>query len=168
MKRVLKAIVFFMIISCCPLISVSQVTTQQPIVKVEGEVTIPLNLSLADIAAMKHVEVSMKDRDGKNYNYSGVPISDILARAGATMGKDLRGENLVKYLVAKAQDGYEVIFSLAELDPDFTDRLVILADQLNGKPIPDGKGPFRIIVQGEKKPARCVFEVTNLIVKFAN
>ncbi|HVD98431.1 MAG TPA: molybdopterin-dependent oxidoreductase [Cytophagaceae bacterium] len=137
-------------------------------IKVEGEVTTPLTLCAEEFAKMKHTEAIMKDRDGKEYRYSGVPVSEILKQAGATVGKDLRGENLSKYLLVKAADGYEVLFSLAELDSTFTDRVVILADQLEGKPLPAGKGPFRIIVPGEKKPARCAFEVTRLIVRFSS
>jgi hypothetical protein len=107
------------------------------------------------------------DRDGKIYLYSGVPVAEILKQAGVTMGKELRGENLSKYLLVKEADGYEVLFSLAELDSSYTDRIIILADQLEGKPLPMGKGPFRIVVPGEKKPARCVFEVTHFIIRFA-
>jgi hypothetical protein len=56
---------------------------------------------------------------------------------------------------------------LAELDNAFTDRVVILADKLENGPLPDGKGPFRLIVPGEKKPARSSFQVTALIIRFA-
>ena len=70
----------------------------------------------------------------------------------------LRGENLSKYLQIKAADGYGVLFSLAELDSSFTSKVVILADKMEGKPIPKGKGPFRIIVPDERKPARSILE----------
>jgi len=70
-------------------------------------------------------------------------------------------------MLVKCADGYEVVFSLAELDTDFTDRVVIIADESESKPLPPGKGPFRLVVPGEKKPARCTFQVTELIVKFA-
>lgn len=140
---------------------------EQAYIKVEGEVITPLSLTRTDLAKMKHTEASMKDRDGTIYKYSGVPVIEILKLAGVTLGKELRGENLSKYLLVKGADGYEVIFSLAELDSSFTNKVVILADQQDGKELPIGKGPFRIVVEGEKKPARCVFEVTNLIVRFA-
>jgi DMSO/TMAO reductase YedYZ molybdopterin-dependent catalytic subunit len=140
---------------------------KQLFIKVEGEVTKPLTLTMADLSKMKRADASMKDRDGKNYKYSGVPVTEILKEAGVTIGKELRGENLSKYLLVKAADGYEVLFSLAELDSSFTDRIVILADQQEGKLLPAGKGPFRMVVPGEKKPARCVFEVTHLIIRFA-
>ena len=70
-------------------------------------------------------------------------------------------------MIAKCADGYEVLFSLAELDSTFTDRTVILADQWEGGSLPAGKGPFRIVVPGEKKPARSSFQVTTLLVRFA-
>ncbi|HXO78143.1 MAG TPA: hypothetical protein VN824_22970, partial [Puia sp.] len=62
---------------------------------------------------------------------------------------------------------YQVVFSLAELDSSFTDRVVILADQVDGKPLPAGTGPFRMVVPGEKKPARNCFQVTGMVVRFA-
>ncbi|SEW35427.1 molybdopterin-dependent oxidoreductase [Chitinophaga arvensicola] len=136
-------------------------------ISVEGEVTTPLKLSVADIAKMKKTEVTAADRDGKTHRYSGVPVTDILQQAGVTLGAQLRGENMAKYLLVKSGDGYEVLFSLAELDAAFTDRVVILADQVDGKPLPDGKGPFRIVVPGEKKPARWIWEVTTMTVRFA-
>jgi len=45
----------------------------------------------------------------------GVPVEQILDLAGVTTGKQLKGENLTKYLLVKCADGYEVLFSLAEL-----------------------------------------------------
>lgn len=145
----------------------AQTTEKKPTVSVTGEVTKPLTLTQEDLSKMKRTDAMLKDRDGKQYRYTGVPIYEILKQAGATVGKQLHGENLAKYLLVKAADGYQVLFSLAELDSSFTDRVVILADQMEGGPIPSGKGPFRIIIPGERKPARCAFEVSQLIVGFA-
>lgn len=138
-----------------------------PSIRVSGEVTKPLQLRAADLAKMKRVTVSMKDRDGSEHAYTGVPVGEVLEMAGVTTGKQLRGKNLTKYMLVKCGDGYEVVFSLAELDADFTDRTVVIADESEGKPLPPGKGPFRLVVPGEKKPARCTFQVTELVIKFA-
>jgi DMSO/TMAO reductase YedYZ molybdopterin-dependent catalytic subunit len=116
---------------------------------------------------MKRKTVSLKDRDGKEHPYTGAAVQEILEQAGATMGKQLRGENLTKYLMVKCADGYEVLFSLAELDSSFTDRVVIIADESEGKPLPADKGPFRLIVPGEKKPARSSFQVIEMVIRFA-
>lgn len=83
------------------------------------------------------------------------------------MGPQLRGKNMAKYLLVRSADGYEVIFSLPELDSAFTNRVIILADQMDGSPLPANKGPFRIIVPGEKKPARWIWQVNALVVRFA-
>ncbi|SEV95448.1 Oxidoreductase molybdopterin binding domain-containing protein [Chitinophaga sp. YR573] len=144
-----------------------QSTEKQPTVTVKGEVTHPLNLGLADLANMRRVEVRSADRDGKEHLFSGVPLSDILRQAGVTLGAELRGENMAKYLLVKSGDGYKVLFSLPELDSTFTNRVIILADKMDGNPLPANKGPFRVIVPGEKKPARWIWEVTTMIVQFA-
>lgn len=136
-------------------------------VKLSGEVTTPLNLTLADLHQYAKTTVVRKDKDGKDHTYTGVVLSDILTKAGVSMGQQLKGENLTKYLLVEASDGYQVVFALAELDKSFTDRVIILADTIDGKPLPPGDGPFRIIVQDEKKPARCMKQVTGMKVIFA-
>lgn len=136
-------------------------------ITINGEVTHPLTLTVPDITAMKHITVSATDRDGKARQYTGVPVYQLLQQAGVTLGPQLRGENMSKYLLIKSGDGYEVLFSLPELDSTFTDRVIILADQADGQPLPAGKGPFRIVVPGEKKPARWIWEVTTMTVRFA-
>lgn len=91
---------------------------------------------------MNKISVSLTDRDGKKHSYTGVLVLDILNHAGVTTGKQLRGENLTKYVMVKCADGYEVLFSLAELDTAFTNNMIILANELEGKPLRLVKGLF--------------------------
>lgn len=145
----------------------AQDTAAQPVLKVSGEVSNPLSLLASVIAAMPHHTAVLNDHSGHPRTYSGVYIQDILTRAGAAMGKELRGENLDEYLLVKCADGYEVVFSLAELDSSFTSRPAILADSSEGKPLPETRGPFRLIIPGEKIPARSCFQVMDMIVRHA-
>ena len=138
-----------------------------PYVKIEGEVTQPLKLYPSDLEKMKQVTVTFKGHDTIEKSYTGVPVTEILNMAGVTMGKQLRGKNLAKYLLVTAADGYQVVFSLAELDSSFTDKVIILADKMNGQPLPADKGPFQLIIPGERKPARSCFQVTSFIIRFA-
>lgn len=138
--------------------------TLQAQVKVQGEVKHALQLTPAYLVKMTRVTASANDHDGKAHSYSGIAVSEILDSAGVTTGTQLRGKNLAKYMLVKCADGYEVVFSLAELDNNFTDRVVILADSVDGKPLPEGKGPYKLIVPGEKKPARSCFQVTDIII----
>ena len=52
---------------------------------------------------------------------------------------------MATYVVASATDGYRVIFSLAELDPEFTGSEIMVADRTNGQPLLADQGPIRIV-----------------------
>jgi hypothetical protein len=94
--------------------------------------------------------------------YSGVALTDLLALVNAPLADSLRGRSLATYVVVEAADGYRVVFSIAELDSRFTDRTVIVADQKDGQPLPASEGPYRLIVPGEKRPARWARQVTRV------
>jgi len=117
-------------------------------------------LKIAEIKNMPHVEVSRKDRDQRNHRYSGVLLSELLFRSGLAFADSTRKENLTKYIVIEAIDGYEVMFSLAEIDPEVSNQLIILADSMDGEELPSNDGAVRVIVPNDKKPARCIKQVT--------
>lgn len=167
MKRYIIPVVAALVLlfACSTLVNAQ--TKPEPSVKFSGEVALPLIIGASGLQQAERVTVDRKDRDGQVHHYTGVLLSDLLARAGTTMGKELRGENLTKYVLVEASDGYQIIFTLAELDPNFTDEKIILADQMDSKPLPLADGPFRIIVQNDKKPARCIKQVTSIKVGFA-
>lgn len=131
---------------------------------IEGEVTTPLKLSMEDLRKFPQTTLEVTGMNGDVHKYGGVNLSEILAAAGVALGEELRGENLVKYLLFHASDGYEVIFSLPEIDPGFTGNRVLLAVQMDGKPLPPGIGPFRIIAPSDKKPARWIRELASIQV----
>jgi hypothetical protein len=45
--------------------------------------------------------------------------------AGVKFGQDLRDPVLTTYVVVEATDGYRSLLALPELDPAFTDRVVL-------------------------------------------
>lgn len=138
-----------------------------PTLTISGEVTTPLELKAQDLAAMKQVSAKVKDRDGKEHEFRGVALIELLEKAGVATGAKLRGENLAKYALITAADGYEVLYALAEIDPEFTDQVILLATEKDGQPLPAGEGPFRIITPRDKKPARWIREVRGIKIAFA-
>ncbi len=135
------------------------------VLRVSGAVTQPLNLTLQDLAAMPRTKVTASAH-GTTGTFEGVTLTEILQKAGATMGGQLRGKAMATYVLVTAKDGYRVIFALPELDPDFSDasQRIILADTVDGKPLPDPQGPLRIVVPQEKKPARWIRMVESIEV----
>lgn len=126
-----------------------------------------MRLKTADIAKLPRKELRAKGHDGVESTYSGVELRDILSPAGAKFGKDLKGPAIAQYLIVEAADGYRAVFSLTELEPEFTDKTVILADRRDGKDLGDGSGPWQIISTGEKKHGRWVRQVISLKVRLA-
>ena len=139
----------------------------KPFFTVEGEVLRPLKFTLDELAKLEQAEVKTKDKDGREHIFRGVRLVDILVSAGVTLGKELRGENLTKYVLIRAVDGYEVIFSLPEIDPEFTGQTILLVYQVDGNPLPKGDGPFRIVAPADKRPARWIRELTTIKVAFS-
>jgi DMSO/TMAO reductase YedYZ molybdopterin-dependent catalytic subunit len=131
---------------------------------VSGDVAKPLVLNDADLAAFGEQTVNVTDEKGNAASYSGVPVAAILAKAGAPLGKDLRGQNMAVGVVARASDGYHVLFALTDFDPDFSDRTVMLVDRRDGEPLDDREGPLRLVVPREKRHARWVRGITSLDV----
>ena len=67
-----------------------------------------------------------------------------------------KSADVAAYVKASARDGFQVVFSLAELDPSFTSNDIIVADSVEGKPLADAQGPMRIIAPKDKRGSRSV------------
>ena len=130
-------------------------------ITVQNESGTTMKMTAGEIAALPHQELSVDDH-GKTVRFEGVPLSLVLGKAGVTFGETLRGKRLASCLLVEAADGYRVVIALPELDPGFTDRVILLADKADGHPLDSKEGPFRIIVPGEKRMARWVRQVTAL------
>jgi DMSO/TMAO reductase YedYZ molybdopterin-dependent catalytic subunit len=137
----------------------AQTTTPTPAaaeLTIRGDIPETLVLKTADLTQMPREAVAVTDQDGTQINYEGVPLREILKRAGVPVGKDLRGKSLASYLVAKAHDGYQVVFSLGELGTDFGNESILVADKRDGKPLFGYQGPLRLVCPNDKAGARSV------------
>jgi DMSO/TMAO reductase YedYZ molybdopterin-dependent catalytic subunit len=132
---------------------------------VSGEVERPLKLTAADLGKLPRRSVRAKDHGGKESEFEGVPLVEVLTLAGVKFGEGLRGKNLELYLVVEAADGYRAVYALPELDPASSDKIVLLADKRDGKPLDAKEGPLRIVAPDEKRQARWVRQVTGLVIK---
>jgi DMSO/TMAO reductase YedYZ molybdopterin-dependent catalytic subunit len=139
-------------------------TDSSVLLEIRGEVARPLSWSAAEFAKLPRQSVRAKGHDGVESEYQGVTLAEILRRAGVPSGNELRGQAMALFLVVEAADGYRAVFALPELDPAYSDRVILLADRRDGRPLPDQAGPLQVIVTGEKKHARWVRQVIRLRV----
>ena len=112
-----------------------------------------LTLYADDLAKMPRHDITVTEH-GKQVQYEGVLLRDVLARAGAPLGPQLRGKALSNYVLATARDGYAVVYTLTEMDTAFSDGDLLIADKNRDGPLSAEQGPLRIIVPHDKKPAR--------------
>ena len=133
------------------------------VLSVSGDVPHALTLTPNDLKAMPRTTVTIVDQ-GREVKYTGVLVGEVLAKAGAPLGRALSGPAMATYVVATAKDDYQVVFSLGELDPAFTSNDIIIADTVDGQPLFDYQGPFRIVAPCDKRGARSIRMVQRLEV----
>ena len=160
MTRTMKRLIVYLVILGSGPSGYSQTT---PAISVTGDVTHPLILTAMDLAGMSRAHATVNN-SGIATTYEGVWLSDVLKKAGVPLGPGLRGAPLAGYVLAMASDGYQVVFSIGELDPDMTDNQYLVADTANGKPLVGNDGTFRLVIPKDKRGARSVRLLTKLEV----
>lgn len=118
----------------------------------------------ADVWAKLPKQEVKADDHGTPAVFEGVLLRRILALVSAPAGSDLKGQALRLIVRIEAADGYQAVFALAELDPLFRDRAILLADRRDGKPLGDNAKPFQVVVPDEARGARWVRMVTRIAV----
>jgi DMSO/TMAO reductase YedYZ molybdopterin-dependent catalytic subunit len=143
-----------MLFFCAAVLAAQSVQELQLVVT--GDVPTPLTLHAGDLAAMPREQVELTEQDGGKTTYEGVTLQEILKKAGIPFGREMRGKALAGYVLAEAKDGYAVLFSLGELDPDFGGTRAIVADKRDGKALFAYQGPVRLVLPADKAGARSV------------
>ncbi|UII26339.1 molybdopterin-dependent oxidoreductase [Fulvivirga maritima] len=124
-----------------------------------------IEVSLEDLESLPQVDKQLTGHDKKAHAYHGVLLKDVLELIDVNFEKSNIKGNLTKYILVDALDGYKVIYSVTEVDPQFKDEAVFIAYQADNKSLPEHVGPFQMIVPGEKKHARWIREIKSINVK---
>jgi hypothetical protein len=122
-----------------------------------------MKLSLGALKAMHPVTIKvMNAHEHVQQSYTGVPLVELLRKVGAPQAAGVRGKALSQYVVATGSDNYKVVLSLAEIEPAFHPGTIIVADMLDGKPLDTKQGPFKLVVDEDREPARWVHNLVRL------
>ena len=78
----------------------------------------------------------------------------MLGLVGLDVKPDERNPLLSRYLIVTAKDGYRLVISGGELDPIFGDVPMRLAWEEDGQPLTGDRGPFRLVVPGDRRGGR--------------
>lgn len=145
----------------CPASARADGPAEVTITNVQGKSATLTAQSLADAP---RATLTAKDRDGQEHRFEGVEIHELLKRVEVSTGEDLRGPRMRELVTIEGADGYSVAYSIGELSPKFTDRKILLADRIDGMPLAAETGPYRVIVEGDKRHSRWVRNVARIRV----
>ena len=124
--------------------------------KIQGLDGKSITLSPEEFATLPHKTVSVFNSHSKiDEKYSGVPLTDLLAKVGVPLGEQVKGKLFLTGIVAEGTDNYDVLYALAEVDPSIHAGDVIVADSVDNHKL-DKDGAFKIVSTEEKRPARWV------------
>ena len=102
---------------------------------------------------------------GASHTYEGVRLTELMRLVDAPTGARIHADADRDYLVVTGADGFRAVLSLAETDRSVQPHAVILADKMDGAPLIAHDAPYRLVVDGDQKPARSVYAVTRIEVK---
>jgi hypothetical protein len=146
----------------------------QDVVHIGGAVTKPTDWTPDQIRQQFASDIKPIDYTSKDQKHTSdcVPLLSILKAAGVPTtlkpapGADPKNKNipLRMSIVVQGRDGYQVVFSVAELLPDFGKRDVWVALDEDGSPLSDRDEPAKLIVPEDAKPGRWVHGIAAITV----
>lgn len=127
----------------------------------EGRIT---TLSIEDLLKLPQVTLHVHNaHSNEDESYTGPLLSDVLARAGLSATRETEPLILHSSVVATGTDHYFVLYSVAEVEPDYSTGKVIVAIRKFDLPNTDG-GVIQIVNTLDTKPARWLHGLANLNV----
>lgn len=120
-----------------------------------GAVLSPLELTDAFVATLPLDEIDLSFETGhgvESGHYRGVRLWTLVEKAGLA---PLPGKNadLTRVLLVTGRDGYRVALALAEIEPNYENKAVLL--------VKDGEG-WRLLVPGDRHGGRSVRDVAQI------
>ena len=121
-------------------------------------------LTPADLKAMPQRTVVVHNgHSNVEETYTGVGLSDLLAKYGLTLDNGGAKQVYHSYVRAEGTDHYFVLFSATELEDKVHTGDAIVALTIDGKPLTED-GKFKMVLAGEKRPARWVTNLSSLSI----
>jgi hypothetical protein len=119
-------------------------------------------LTATALAALPMTDIKVRfatDHGERQATFAGPLLWAVLQRAGAVDPAKPR-EHVRHIITITGRDGYAAVLALAEIDPAFEGKSVILAEQMNGGQL--GSDHVRLIVPGDRRGGRSVRDVVRI------
>ena len=133
-----------------------------PVLKVPGRADQPVTPQ--SLLGSDQRDVRIEDSQGNVTVYHGVPLLEVLEKAGLDV-RSMAGEkqSAATVVLARARDGYAVAFSVGELRASRANPRVFLVAEGAMDPLPENEGPVRLIVYGD--PVRSAYGLATIEIR---
>ncbi len=136
---------------------------QSVVVAASMEQTRPIDLGSIEKLPATELMVSFLTGHGQEQgHYSGALLWAVLEQTGVLGGAEPRAR-LHHTILVTGRDGYTAALALAEIDPEFEGKPVLLAYRRDGEALPGGE--LRLVVPGDKRGGRSVRDVVRIEVR---
>jgi hypothetical protein len=149
--------------TCVPADEAAKRADHQVALTVRVKSSKTITFTAEDLAKLDRAELEIGDDQG---TYEGVSLASVLQAAGVAWGTKC-SLWLDCYVIVDASDEYRAVFSIPEIDPGLSHKLVLLADRRNGKPLKKADGPYQIVEEDAKQRGRWVKQVTTVSIRMA-
>ena len=121
-------------------------------------------LTVADLQGLPQKTITVHNEHTKtDETYTGVLLSELLARYGAPFDHANEKNIFHSYLRVEGTDHYYVLYSGSEIESAIHNADVIVAITLDGKPLADD-GQIKLVASADKRPARWVRNLSAISV----
>jgi hypothetical protein len=141
----------------------------QPLV-VSGALMRPGTIELSELKALGAEAATWRDHKGE-HAVVGVRLDKVLVHFGfdpGPMGPDVpkseKRSGWKKVVVASAPDGFQAVFSCAEISAQMGSTRALVIWEMDGKPLPASMGPLRLAVLTDQEPSRSLYQLSRLDV----
>lgn len=137
-------------------------------IEVTGAIAKTGQLTVKELEALGSTKATWL-KHKKKHQVIGVPLGRVLTNFGFTSGEMGPGvapadkcAGYKKVVVVTARDGFQAVFSTAELMEDMGATKALLIWSLDGKPLPAEQGPVRLAVLTDKEGQRSPWAVAKV------
>lgn len=137
---------------------------------IAGDLPRPRTLRVDELKALPS-RTATWTQHGKAHTVVGLPLEQVLAQAGydrGPMSKEMaprdKRPGFKLAIVASAPDGFQAVFSAAEITSGMGKTEVLCIWEMDGKPLPPEQGPLRLVVPSDGEGSRSIHNLARLDV----
>jgi len=133
-----------------------------PVLRMPGQADRPVTAE--SLVGKESRDVRVEEPQGDVVVYHGMSLLDVLEKSGLDV-KTMEGQRATASMivVVTGRDGYTAVFSVGELRTNRENPKVFLVSETGSGPLPEDKGPVRLIVLGDR--ARSAYALAKIELK---